>query len=349
MRVILSITAPQLRPKGDHPTVACGLREAYLNAPGALQRLPVLPVSLVNYFQLSLEGGVHLGKPDKGDGPLLEEERLNRPWWITLKVAAAQIRPRFARPEENRALTRRYCLRAARRGVELLVFPELCITGYNFSSRKQLEPLAEPVPEGPTTQLWMELAREHGMVIVGGLAERDGQGHIYNSAVAVGPEGYLGCYRKLHLFGREKELFEAGDRPLRVIRLPGVALGVLICFDWAFPEAARVLMLEGCEVLCHPANLVLPLAQRVMVARSIENRIFTITANRVGSEGDLTFTGRSQITNCQGDLLVRGSPTRPQLLIADINPAEARDKHLTPSNHIILDRRPAFYRRILEP
>jgi len=265
-----------------------------------------------------------------------------------LKVAAAQIRPRFARPEENRVLTKRYCLRAAQRGVELLVFPELCVTGYNFASREQLEPLAEPVPEGPTTQLWMELAKEHGMVIVGGLAERGEEGKLYNSAVAVGPEGFLYCYRKLHLFGRERELFEAGDRPLRVIRLPEVAIGILVCFDWAFPEAARVLMLEGCEVLCHPANLVLPLAQRVMVARSIENRIFTITANRVGSEGDLTFTGRSQITNCNGELLARGGPTRPQLLVADIDPAEARDKHLTPTNHIIRDRRPAFYLRLVE-
>lgn len=265
-----------------------------------------------------------------------------------MKVAAAQFQPLFASPEENRAILRRYCKRAAQRDVQLLVFPELCVTGYNIPSRTALLELAEPVPGGPTTQLWLETAETHQMIIVGGLAEVGENGELYNSAAVVGPSGFLGCYRKLHLFDREKRLFAPGNQPPKVYRLPDVTLGVLVCFDWAFPEVARILMLEGCEVLCHPANLVLPFAQRVMIARSIENRFFTITANRLGTEKDLTFHGRSQITDCRGELLARGSATRPQLLIADIDPAEARDKHLTPTNHIIHDRRVIFYKRLLK-
>ncbi|MFX1563446.1 MAG: nitrilase-related carbon-nitrogen hydrolase [Promethearchaeota archaeon] len=265
-----------------------------------------------------------------------------------MNVAAAQIQPRLARPEENRAILGRYCKRAAKHDVQVLVFPELCATGYVISSKTELMRLAEPVPDGPTTQLWLEAAAAHQMIIVGGLAELGGDGKVYNSAAVVGPNGFLGCYRKLHLFDREKRLFEPGNQAPKVYRTPNVTLGVLVCFDWAFPEASRILMLEGCELLCHPANLVLPFAQRVMIVRSIENRFFTITANRLGKEKDLTFHGHSQITNCRGEIMAKGSSNRPQLLIAKIDPSEARDKYLTPSNHIIQDRRVTFYKRLLE-
>jgi predicted amidohydrolase len=185
------------------------------------------------------------------------------------------------------------------------------------------------------------------LIIVGGIAELGDKGQVFNSAVIVGPEGYIGCYRKIHLFGKERRLFSQGNQPPRIYSSLNVKIGVMICFDWAFPELARILMLEGCEVLCHPANLVLPLAQRVMVARSIENRIFTITANRVGSEKTLTFTGRSQITNPRGDILARGRTRRPQLLVSKINPAKARNKNLTPTNNVVTDRRVKLYKRLI--
>jgi len=107
-------------------------------------------------------------------------------------------------------------------------------------------------------------------------------------------------------------------------------------------------MLEGCEILCLPANLVLPYAQRTMSARSIENRIFTILANRVGSERTLTFTGHSQITNTHGEVLAKGALKRSGLIIAEINPVKARDKFLTRTNHIIEDRRVELYSRLLQ-
>jgi predicted amidohydrolase len=264
-----------------------------------------------------------------------------------MKVAAAQINPRFGRPEENREIIRRYCQRAAKQGARLIVFPELCTTGYNFASRKELARVAEPVPEGPTTQQWVHLAKTHKIIVVGGLAELGARGAIFNSAVAVGPKGFLSCYRKLHLFGSEGKLFSTGNQLPQVHSQMGFKFSTIVCFDWAFPELTRILMLEGCEVLCHPANLVLPLAQRVMIARSIENRIFIITANRVGTEKTLTFTGRSQITNPSGDVLTRGRSGRPQLLVTEIHPAKARNKHLTPTNNIITDRRVELYKRLI--
>jgi predicted amidohydrolase len=110
-------------------------------------------------------------------------------------------------------------------------------------------------------------------------------------------------------------------------------------------------MLKGCEILCLPSNLVLPFAQRVMVARSIENRIFTVLANRIGTEtvstqNQITFTGRSQITTPRGDVVARGTTTRTGLVIAGIQPQEAQDKHLTKYNHIIADRRVELYQQL---
>jgi len=268
-----------------------------------------------------------------------------------LKIAAAQIHPQFAQPDKNRNIFQQYCKRAAQQDVDLIVFPELCTTGYHFSSKNQVESFAEPVPEGPTTQLWIELAKEHNMIIVGGLAEQGRSEGIYNSAVIVDPDQFLGCYQKIHLFANEKNWFLPGSQPPHVWKLPSVAIGVLVCFDWAFPEVSRILMLEGCEILCLPSNLVLPYAQRVMVARSIENRIFTVIANRIGTEtsagrNPITFTGRSQITNPLGDILARGSRTRSGLVIAEIQPQKAQDKFLTGQNHLIDDRRVELYQRL---
>jgi beta-ureidopropionase len=284
----------------------------------------------------------------KMEKPEISSEGLMEGREYTLKVAAAQIRPFFGKPEKNRHLLSRYCAKAGQQEIDLLVFPELCVSGYNFTSQKQVDAMAEPIPGGPTTQLWMKLAEEYNMIIIGGLAESEQSSGIYNSAAIVGPNGFIGYYRKIHLFAREKEWFLPGQQPPSVWKCPIASIGVLVCFDWAFPEVSRILMLEGCEVLCLPSNLVLPYAQRIMIARSLENRFFTVLANRIGSEGKLTFTGRSQITNTLGEILIKGSRNRTGLLSAVINPAKAQDKFLTNTNHIIKDRRVELYQRLLD-
>ncbi len=266
-----------------------------------------------------------------------------------LKIAAAQIHPRFAEPEKNRALFKRYCKKAAHQEVDLLVFPELCISGYNFTSKNQVQRLAEIVPDGPSSTLLIELADEFQMSIVAGIAELTPDSQVHNSAVIVSPKGFQGKYRKIHLFAREKEWFQQGEDPPRAWQVPKARIGVLVCFDWAFPEVSRLLMLEGCEVLCIPANLVLPYAQRTMIARSIENRMFTVLANRIGTERTLTFTGRSQITDTKGTVLARGGTARTGLIIVEIDPRQAQNKYLTKTNHIIEDRRLDLYHRLLQP
>jgi predicted amidohydrolase len=123
---------------------------------------------------------------------------------------------------------------------------------------------------------------------------------------------------------------------------------MMICFDWAFPEVARTLALEGADLIAHPSNLVLDLCQRAMFARCVENRVFAVTANRHGEErrpeGRLRFTGRSQVVGPDGSLLRRAPTRRDELFLGEIDPKRARDKKITPGNDVLRDRRPGFYR-----
>ena len=230
---------------------------------------------------------------------------------------------------------------------ELMVLPELCTTGYLFASRSELARLAEPVPAGPTCEAMAALSRDTSTAIVWGMPESAGS-RVFNSAVMVTPQGRFHTYRKAHLFLDEKDLFDPGDSPFPVFDLGSVRIGMLVCFDHFFPEAARSLAMRGAQIICHPSNLVLEYAHTNTVTRATENHVFWILANRVGSEtiGDkkLAFNGRSQIIAPDGRLLGCAGPDSEGILISDIDPAEALDKKVTPRNDLFADRRTDLYR-----
>ncbi|RMH06138.1 MAG: acyltransferase [Nitrospirae bacterium] len=230
---------------------------------------------------------------------------------------------------------------------DLVVLPELAMTGYQFLSPEETWNLAEPIPEGPTTTRCLELAKARSMIMVVGLAERAGT-RCYNSAVVVGPSGLIGVYRKVHLFAEETLFFTSGDTGFPVWNIGEATIGVLICFDWIYPEAARTLALKGADLLCHPANLVLPYCPDAMVTRCLENRVFSITANRVGSEARggkprLSFIGQSEIVSPSGTILHRAPSGQSELYFVDIDVKEARQKRITPYNDLFRDRRPSCY------
>jgi predicted amidohydrolase len=166
------------------------------------------------------------------------------------------------------------------------------------------------------------------------------------------PDGELHNYRKIHLFSRETELFERGDAPPPVINTPAGRVGLMICFDWFFPETARLLALAGAQIIAHPSNLVLQFCQKAMYARSVENRVFTITANRVGAEERvgrrLVFTGASQVLDPKGNTLVSASDDGNHAGLCTIDPSTADDKQVTPHNHLFRDRLPELYRALTE-
>ena len=173
-------------------------------------------------------------------------------------------------------------------------------------------------------------------------------GKLYNSSALITAAGRIyEPYRKLHLFWDEKDLFDPGDRPPRSYGVDGTILGLMICFDWVFPEVARILALEGAEIICHSANLVLPLAHKAMSTRAIENSMFVVLANRVGEErlGDKTlkFNGGSRIIDTKGEVLIASDESTEEIRVMEIDPTEARDKMITPRNHLLDDRKPEMY------
>jgi len=255
------------------------------------------------------------------------------------------MKPRFGAIEENidRALA---TIDQAKS--DLWVLPELFATGYQFRSREEARSFAEPIPDGPTTTRLISAARKLDGFICAGLPEIDDE-NVYNAAVLVGPDGLVARYRKVHLFFHEKELFSPGNLPFSVVDIGGAKVGMMICFDHFFPEAARTLALEGAQIIAHPANLVMPLyAQLTMRVRALENGVFTVTANRVGEEArtdeTLHFTGESQIVSPRGEILASLSPTEKRAQAVEIDPADALDKALNPLNDRLSDRRPEFYK-----
>ena len=261
-----------------------------------------------------------------------------------MRVGIYQNHPVFGQVEQNVKQTVKDLSSV---DADLLVLPELFNTGYQFVSREETADMAEEVPLGKTCQAMIRVARDRNVFLVFGLAERDGE-DIYNSAGIVGPRGFMGRYRKTHLFDEEKIFFDPGDNGFKVFDIGLARIGVMICFDWLFPESARILSLLGADIICHPANLVLPYCQKAMVTRSLENGVFTVTANRVGTEsrggkGPLTFTGGSQIVDNLGSILIKLEENETGVTVTDIDPQKARDKGITDYNDRLEDRRPEFY------
>lgn len=260
-----------------------------------------------------------------------------------MKVGFVQFEVKFGEKERNIATAIRLM---EEKSADLWVLPELFNSGYSFISKNEVSELSEEIPLGLTSRKLLEFARENNCAIVAGIAEKDGN-KFYNSAALFTRYGLTGVYRKIHLFDREKFWFDPGNLPFSVWDFDGTKLGMMICFDWIFPEAARTLALKGAEIICHPSNLVLPFCQKAMITRCLENNVFAITANRIGTEkrGDsnLTFTGGSQITGTRGEVLFQAGTDVEMSYVVEFDPMQAQNKAITNNNHTLNDRRPDMY------
>ncbi len=270
---------------------------------------------------------------------------------MTIRAGFVQMRPLFGRKERNIETFEKLAEKSARKQeVGLLVLPELFNTGYVFRKKAEVAKLAEKIPGGETTRALEGISREFGTSIVAGVCEADDDdgNKYYNSAVLVSPKkGFVSAYRKAHLFDSEKKWFSPGNTGFAVHDIGKARVGMMICFDWFFPEVARVLALDGADIICHSANLVLPYCQTAVLGTALQNRVFIITANRTGVERGIRFTGRSQVTGPNMEVLIMGSAGGTEVKIVDIDPRRARDKRITRRNDAFGDRRVGLYRRLL--
>jgi predicted amidohydrolase len=270
-----------------------------------------------------------------------------------MRVAVAQMEPRLGEKERNLESCIQRMEEAAAAGAALLVLPECAIPGYMFDSLEEAQPFAEEIP-GPSTERLEAECRRLGVHTVCGLLERDGDG-VRNAAVLVGPDGLIGTYRKTHLPFLGVDRFATPGDELDVHETPLGRIGIEICYDLRFPEVTRTLALRGADLVAHPTNF--PMAARVQtelitVARAAENRVYLLTANRVGKERRGEFCGWSQIVDPYGKRLAEAGETEEALLVADVDVERARDKdYVIPGEYELYlfgHRRPELYGALVE-
>jgi predicted amidohydrolase len=261
--------------------------------------------------------------------------------------------PRIGDKKGNIARSVELLEQAAAQGAKLIVLPELANTGYVFQSRSEAFELAEPIPDGESTQAWAAVARRCNVYVVAGIAERV-ENRLYNCAVLVGPEGFIGSYRKLHLWGDEHLYFEAGDVGLPIFHTEIGRIGMVVCYDGWFPETYRLLATLGADIVAMPTNWVpmagqpdsmQAMATMLAMANAHSNGLNIVCANRVGVERDQPFIGQSLIVGPQGwPLAGPASNTQEEILYAQINLKATRQaRQLNAFNHVLRDRRDDLY------
>lgn len=246
-----------------------------------------------------------------------------------MKVAVVQMKPELNQTESNFEKIAHFCSRSSDEAAELVLFPECALSGY-ILTREEATDLAEPIP-GPTSDKLVDLCKEHRLHLMVGTLELEG-GRLYNTSILASPEGYLGKYRKAHLpFLGVDRFVEPGESLGELFVTRAGKLGALICFDLRFPEAARVLALNGAQILLapsawHHSSALYP--ELLVPTRSVENRVFIMAADQTGSARGVRFLGRSLITAPDGEVLAETGASDETLLFADIDVSLAEEKKL---------------------
>ena len=274
----------------------------------------------------------------------------------THRVAACQIDPKLGEVEANLDRIGRAVAEAASAGAVLAVLPEAAVTGYAFGSLEEARPVARRAG-AVAHDVLAGLAEVHRMTVICGTLEAQGD-EVFNSALVAIPDGRRYTYRKMHLpFLGVDRFATPGPNPPIVFEAGGVRIGVLICYDLRFPEAARMCALDGADLIALPTNWPVGVDFHPGIfapSRAAENHCYLLACDRVGSERGTTFIGRSVLIDYDGHELAVASDTDEELLVGDIDPDAARRTHVRPhpGEHewdTMADRRPGLYRRLLDP
>jgi len=261
-----------------------------------------------------------------------------------MKIALAQVECKLGDVFGNLQMMRDCIDRAAADGADMIVFPEMCDTGYEMQTILRHAATADGAPR---REICASAAR-HRVWVVAGLSLREGE-RVFNTAVVFDRAGAIaGEYRKSHLFTGapvcEHEHLAAGDS-LVVLPVEGFRVGLMICYDMRFPEVARSLTLSGAELIVAPTAW--PVARighwtTLTAARAIENLAYVIAVNRVGIDSGLQFGGSSQAVAPWGEPLCQAGGIKPQIVTATVDLAAVRDARQ--SSRVLRDRRPEIYR-----
>ncbi|MHA7967976.1 carbon-nitrogen hydrolase family protein [Rhizobium sp. CAU 1783] len=259
-------------------------------------------------------------------------------------ISLYQMQPVSGDAAANLAKIAQAAEAASDMGAELLVAPELALSGYGLTPEGFAE-IAEG-RDGEVIAALCDIAAEFDLAVCAGFPERDGA-TVYNSSVLVRPDGSCEFYRKGHLYGDgERASFTPGAEVPHVFDLFGIRTGMLICYDVEFPEYVRTLALAGAELVLVPTALPRGeisrrVADMVVPTRAFENGVFLVYADLCGEEGDFAYSGRSVIVGPDGDELARAG-TRETLLVAELDRSAYDDCRR--QNPYLVDRRPSLYR-----
>ena len=273
-----------------------------------------------------------------------------------MRIAGVQLDVTIGDVEGNLGRLVDWTERTRSKGAALTIFPECALTGYCFESLEEARPYSQTIP-GPATEIMSEVCGRLGGFVVYGMLEQAGD-QLFNAAVLVGAKGVVGSYRKVHLPYLGVDRFVSyGDRPFAVHEADSVKIGMHICYDGAFPEAPRAMMLQGADLLVLPTNWP-PGAECIAATgtnlRAMENSVYYAAVNRVGNERGFRFIGTSRICDPSGKTLAEASETDETALYAEVDPDRSRRKRIVrvPDKHIIdrlADRRPEMYSLLTEP
>lgn len=260
-----------------------------------------------------------------------------------LKVAQIQFNPRVGEIEAN--FKKVEFLFSQTVNARLVILPELANSGYNFLNRKHALSLATTIEKNGFVEMLVETAKKQDQFIVSGFHEREGE-ELFNTSLFITPGGKIGKYRKIHLFMNEKQIYSKGDLGLPVFKLDGFRMGMLICFDYLFPEIWRIMGLQGADLIAHPSNLVTYKAFKVVPAQAVINRYFIFTTNRIGQERDISFSGRTFAVDPEGDVFAEASKDREEIIFSEVDPLLSHNKMITAKNHVFEDRFPEEYLKL---
>ncbi len=217
-------------------------------------------------------------------------------------VAAIQMDCVLGEKQPNLEKAAQYIKQAAGKGAELITLPELFSTGYRTEAEDRQ--LAEQIP-GFTTEWLKDKSKTYHVYLAGAILEYDPvDEQIYDTCILTGPEGYIGKYRKTHLWDNEKERFSKGT-DLPVFKTAIGTIGLQICYEIGFPEISRIMALKGAEIIVCTSAFGMPRLYAWELAtqsRALENGAFLIAANRTGTDKGTTFAGHSRIVNPQGSI-----------------------------------------------